>query len=114
MNKHPLELRTRLDVDHTQGAAHSRERLYRVGRILLIAGAATIALEMVINAVYGIESPLTLRSIFDLAPQSVLARILAPVGFILDKPLWLLLLVAGAAPYAVAAVDQLLKERTRS
>src|SRR5689334_24918033 len=111
MNKLPFELRTRLD--DAQGSAGSRERLYRVGRIFLFAGAATIGLEMVINAVYGIRSALTFRSIFDLAPQSALAQILAPIGFILDKPLWLLLLVAGAAPYVVAAVDQLLKEKTR-
>lgn len=111
MNKLPFELRTRLD--DAQEAAHSRERLYRVGRIFLFAGAGTIGLEMAVNAIYASGEPLTLRSIFDLAPQSVLAQILAPIGFILDKPLWLLLLVAGAAPYAVAAVDQLLKERTR-
>ena len=113
MNKHPLELRTRLDVDHAPGAAHARERLYRTGRIFLFAGAATIGLEMVIDAMYGIGSFLTLRSIFDLVPGSVLDRLLAPMGFILDKPLWLLLLVAGAASYAVAAVDQLLREKTR-
>ena len=114
MNKHPLELRTRLDVDQAPGAAHLRERLYRVGRIFLFAGAGTIGVEMIIDAIYGAGSSLTFRSIFDLAPESVLAHILAPLGFILDKPLWLLLLVAGAATYAVAAVDQLLRESTGS
>ena len=112
MNKLPFELRTRLD--DAQGATVSRERLYRIGRIFLLAGAGTIGLEMVVDAIYGIGEPLTLRLLFDAAPGSVLAQILAPIGFILDKPLWLLLLVAGAAPYAVAAVDQLIKERTRS
>lgn len=116
MNKLRFELRTHLDHKRGREAALSRERLYRIARLFLFGAAVTIGLDMVFNALNGGGTLITLRSIFGLSQQdgarSALALILTPIELIIDAPLWLLFLVAGAIPYAIAAVHQFLKEES--
>jgi hypothetical protein len=117
MNKFPFECRTRLDRTNARTGKSSREQLYRIGRILLLGAAFAIGTQMVFNAVNGGGLTMTLHAMLDLSPperaQSALAPILAPVGLVVDSPVWLVLLVAGAISFAIAAAHQFLKATPR-
>jgi len=100
--------RTLLD-DQCDGPV-ARGRWYRrVGRIFLLGAAFGGGVEMILKAFWGgAPSPVTLRSILEIAG---IARMPAPIALALDSPLWVVLLVAAAVPYAMA-VHQFVKQRS--
>ena len=61
---------------------------------------------MFVTAVLGNRMPVTLGAMLDLSPpemaRSVLAPIQVPIGLALELPLWAVLLIAAAVPYAMA------------
>ena len=93
--------------DDQRDGSMAREQLYRrFGRILLLGAAFSGGLELVLTAFLGGRMPVTLRTMLDLSPSemtgSALAPIQNPIGLALDLPLWTVLLIAAAVPYAMA------------
>jgi hypothetical protein len=91
-----------------------RARLYRwAGRMCLLGAAVSGSVE-IFGAGQGNTLPLvTLRSLFGLSPD-VTAPSLQPlkvaIEFVVGSPLWIVLLVAAAIPYALA-VQLFIKEK---
>ncbi len=105
LKEHAYGPRTQRD-DQRDGSI-AREQLYRrIGRIFLLGAAFSGGLEVIFTAVLGNRMPVTLRAMLDLSPpemtQSALAPIQVPIGLALDLPLWTVLLIAAAVPYAMA------------
>jgi hypothetical protein len=105
LKEHTYGSRTHRD-DQRDGSA-ARERLYRgIGRIFLLGAAFSGGLEVIFTAVLGSRMPVTLRAMLDLSPSEMtgyaLAPIQIPIGLALDLPLWTVLLIAAAVPYAMA------------
>ena len=88
-------------------------RLYRrIGRACLL-GAAICAGVDVFNSVQGYSlPPVTLRSVLDLSPlvtgPSVAPTMKVAIGLAVDSPLWALLIILAAVPYALA-IERFLK-----
>ena len=81
----------------------------RAGRLCLLVAAFSAGVEILV-AEQG--PPVTLHSLFGLSPD-ITAPGLAPLkAAIVDSPLWVVLLVAAAIPYALAA-HQFIKEKPR-
>ena len=77
----------------------------RAGRLCLLGAAVSSSIEIV-NAIRGdFVSTITPRSVLDLSPDAP-AMSFAPmrsvIEFAADAPLWLLLVIAAALPYALA------------
>ena len=107
MKQFTLAPRTQLD-DRRHSAVTQGRWHRRVGRILLFGAAFGGGVEMVLNAVLGgTLPPVTLRSMLEAAG---IARMPGPFGLLLDSPLWIVLLIAAAIPYAMAA-HQFMKQK---
>lgn len=83
-----------------------------IGRVRLL-GASICGGVDVFNSVRGRLLPLvTLRSVLDLSPlvagPSVSPTIKVAIGLVVDSPLWVLLIVLAAIPYALA-IERYLK-----
>jgi len=99
--------RTHLDAIRDGPVARGRWHR-RVGRVLLLGAAFGGGVEMILRTVLGgTPPPVTLGSIVDAAG---IAHIPPPIGLALDLPLWIVLLIAAAVPYAIAA-RQFVKQR---
>jgi hypothetical protein len=77
----------------------------RVGRVCLLAAAFCGGVE-IFSAIQGDTlSPVTLRSVFNLSPDVTapsMAFLKAAVELAVDSPLWILLIIVAAIPYAFA------------
>ena len=75
-----------------------------MGRIFLLGAAFSGGLEVLLTAFLGGRMPVTLRTMLDLSEMNgyALAPIQIPIGLALDLPLWTVLLIAAAVPYAMA------------
>ncbi len=86
-------------------------RLYRrVGRVCLMAAAVCGAVEVTSAAQGGMLPPVTLRSILDLPADITAANFVplrAAIEFTVDSPLWVVLLIVAAIPYALAIYSYL-------
>ena len=100
-------LRTHLDA--LRDGPVARGRWYqRVGRIFLLGAAFGGSVEMILRTVLGgTLPPVTLGSIVDVTR---IAHMPALIRLALDLPLWIVLLIAAAVPYAIAA-HQFVKKR---
>jgi len=78
----------------------------RTGRLCLLGAAVSSSIDIV-NAIRGdFVSTVTPRLVLDLSPHATamsLAPIRMAIEFAVDAPLWLLLVIAAAIPYALAA-----------
>jgi hypothetical protein len=87
----------------------------RAGRVCLL-GAGVIGGVEIFSAVEGgILPPVTLRSVLALSPDVTApgsALIRAAIELAVDSPLWVLLVIAAAIPYALA-VQRFIKENPR-
>lgn len=83
----------------------------RVGRFCLLAAAIAGGVET-FNSLEGTTlPPATLRSLLDLSPDATapgIAPLRAAIEVAIDSPLWAMLLVAAAIPYALA-IERFLK-----
>ena len=99
----------RTHLDPLRDGLVARGRWYqRVGRIFLLGAAFGGGVEMILRTVLGgTLPPVTLGSIVDVTG---IAQVPPPIGLALDLPLWIVLLIAAAVPYAIAA-HQFVKQR---
>jgi hypothetical protein len=91
-----LAPRIRLDDRRDQAAERGRwDR--RVGRIFLVAAVFAWGVQTILSAFFwGTMPPVTIGSMLDAAGIAHL-----PVPIALDAPLWVVLLMAAAIPYAI-------------
>jgi hypothetical protein len=83
----------------------------RIGRVCLLAAAVAGGVE-IFDTLRGVQlPPLTLRSVLDLSPDVAapgIAPLQAAIELVVDSPLWIVLIVAGAIPYGLA-IERFLK-----
>ena len=93
-----------------------RARLYRwAGRICLLGAAVSGSVEVFNVARRDLVSPVTVRSVLELSPHitaSAFAPMRAAMELAVDSPLWIVLLVAAAIPYALA-IQLFIKKKPR-
>ena len=85
----------------------------RAGRLLLLAAAFSGGVEIVIANQDNLLPPVTLHSVFGWSPDVTtpsLALLKAAIELAADAPLWVVLLLAAAIPYALA-VHQFIKKK---
>jgi hypothetical protein len=71
----------------------------RVGRIFLLAAVFTWGMQTILSAFFwGTLPPVTIGSMLDAAG---VAHARLPIALALDAPLWIVLLMAAAIPYAI-------------
>ena len=86
-------------------------RWYRqAGRLCLLGAAFSAGVEILEQG--NLLPPVTLRSLFGLSPDTTAPGLALLKAAIIDSPLWVVLLVAAAIPYALA-VHQFIKEKPR-
>ena len=84
----------------------------RAGRLCLLGAAFSAAVEILMVEQDKLLQPVTLHSLFGLSPDITAPGPATLKAAIVDSPLWIVLLVAAAIPYALAA-HQFIKGKTR-
>jgi|SRR5215471_9378839 len=109
--KKDFTLARRTELYDERDGMVARGRLCRwIGQIFLLGAALGVGMEMILHAVEGGEPPpVTLRVFLDIAS---ITQLPAPIRLVVDSPLWIVLLIAGAIFHATA-VCQSAKERPR-
>ncbi|GEM_PF-3055582 len=112
--RYALVRRAYPERDARPQALVAQGRLCRqIGRVCLLAAAFAGGVE-IFNALRGGGMPpLTLRALLDLPPEPLApdhAVLKSLVELVFDSPLWMALLAAAAAPYALA-IERFLKAR---
>jgi len=101
-----LGRRPHIEPQSTQERAFVLGRVYRgVGRLCLMAAAVCGSVDALNSAQGSVLPYVTLRSLLDLSPQfdgSGFAHIRAAAELAVNLPLWVVLVVAAAIPYALA------------
>ena len=81
-------------------------RVYRcAGRFCLLGAAASGGIDVINSVQRSVLPPVTLRTLLDLSPNLNgvgLAHAQVAIGFAVDLPLWVLLVLAAAIPYGLA------------
>jgi hypothetical protein len=84
----------------------------RAGRLCLLGAAFSAGVEILMVEQDKLLPPVTLHSLFGLSPDITVPGLALLKAAIVDSPLWVVLLVAAAIPYALA-VQQFIKEKPR-
>ena len=99
--KKDFTLASRIRLDDNAVERGRWDRL--VGRVFLLGGVFTWGMQTILSAFFwGTLPPVTIGSMLDAAG---VAHARLPIALALDAPLWIVLLMAAAVSYAIAAAQ---------